>query len=169
MTRDLRNYVIWFLGLLFLQLVILNHLNAGKYFLPYAYVMFLFIFPKSTPRWILLLVGFGLGSAVDLYIHSYGSHSFACTIIAFIRPFLLATIAPKDFAGEEGLITVYDIGFQKYLLYSLVLVFIHHLFVFLIDELRIDSVLTLVGQILTSTLVSVFIIMCLQYVFNKRK
>ena len=118
---------------------------------------------------MLLLAAFGLGSIVDGYLHSYGTHAFSCTIIAFIRPFLLATVAPKDFSAEEGIITVYDIGFQKYLLYVGVLVVIHHFFVFLIDELRVDSVFTLIKQLFVSSLVSMFIILCLQYIFNKKK
>ncbi|MFT6716224.1 MAG: hypothetical protein ACJA0Q_000858 [Saprospiraceae bacterium] len=167
--KNIRYYTLWFIGLLFLQVVVLSNLNASKYVFPFAYVLVLFIFPKSIPRWLLLFIGFGLGSVVDAYLHSYGTHAFSCTIIAFIRPFLLATVAPKDFASDDGAITVYDLGFQKYLLYTGVLVVIHHLFVFLIDELRVDAIFTLIKQLLVSSVVTMFIILCLQYVFNKKK
>lgn len=169
MNKKIQHYLVWFFGLLFLQVVILNNLNASRYVFPYAYLLFLFILPKSIPKWLLLLIGFALGSVVDVYIHSYGTHAFACTVIAFIRPFLLATVAPKDFASDKSIISIYDIGFQKYLIYGGVLVVIHHLFVFLIDELRIDSVGTFIKQLIASSIVSIFLMVCLQYVFNKKK
>jgi rod shape-determining protein MreD len=169
MNKTIQHYVVWFFGLLMLQVLVLNSLNASKYLFPYAYVLFLFILPKSIPRWLLLLIGFGLGSIVDLYLHSYGSHAFSCTIVAFIRPFLLATVAPKDFASDKSIINVYDIGFQKYLIYAGVLLLVHHLFVFLIDELRVDAVFTFIKQLLLSTVASLFLILCLQYIFNKKK
>ena len=157
------------MGLLFLQVVILSNMNASKYVFPFVYVLFLLILPKSTPRWLLLLIGFGMGSIVDAFLHSYGSHAFSCTIIAFIRPYLLATVAPQDFSSDEGIISVYDLGFQKYLLYAGVLVVIHHLFIFLIDELRVGSFFLLIKQLFVSSLVTVFLMLCLQYIFNKKK
>lgn len=169
MSKNVRQYLFWFVGLLFLQVVVLSNLNASKYVFPFVYVLFLFVLPKSIPRWMLLLVGFILGSVVDLYLHSYGTHAFSCTVVAFVRPFLLATVAPKDFSSDEGAITVYDIGFQKYLLYTGVLLLIHHVFVFLIDELRVGDVFTFIKQVFVSTLVSMFLILCMQYIFNKKK
>lgn len=169
MNKSIGKYIIWFVGLLFLQVVVLSNMNASRYVLPFVYMLFLLILPKSTPRWLLLLFGFGMGSIVDAFLHSYGTHAFSCTIIAFIRPFLLATVAPKDFSSDEGIISVYDLGFKKYLLYAGVLVIIHHLFVFLIDELRVGSIFTFVKQVFVSSLVSTFLILCLQYIFNKKK
>jgi len=169
MTKNIRYYFIWFIALLFLQVVVLSNLNASKYVFPFVYVLFLLMLPKVVPRWLLLVLGFALGSIVDAYLHSYGTHAFSCTIIAFVRPFVLATVAPKDFSSDEGVISVYDIGFKKYLLYAGVLVFIHHLFVFLIDELRVADIFTLIKQLLVSSTVTIFLIFCLQYIFNKKK
>ncbi|MFT6747457.1 MAG: rod shape-determining protein MreD [Glaciecola sp.] len=169
MNKNIGKYLVWFIGLLFLQVVVLSNMNASKYVLPFVYVLFLLILPKSTPRWLLLLIGFGTGCIVDTFLHSYGTHAFSCTIIAFIRPSLLATVAPKDFSSDESIISVYDLGLKKYLLYTVVLVVIHHLFVFLIDELRVGSVFNLIKQLFISSLVSTFLILCLQYIFNKKK
>lgn len=169
MNKQIRHFSLWLLGLLFLQLIILSNLNAGKYVFPFVYVLFLLVLPKSTPRWVLLIAGFVLGTIVDLYTNSYGTHAFSSTIIAFIRPFLLATVAPKDYSSDEGAVSIYDLGIKKYLLYAGVLVLIHQSFVLLIDELRIDSFFTFLKQLVVSSVVSIFLILCLQYIFNKKK
>lgn len=168
MTKPFVKYAGWFLGLLFLQVVILNNLQIGKYVFPFCYVLFMLFLPKNTPKWSLLLIGFSLGSVIDLFIHSYGTHAFACTLLAFIRPYVLDAISPKNNSTDSTQPSVQSIGFQNFLVYAGILVFVHHLLVFFIEELRVDSLLLLLSQVVLSSITSVFVIVCLQFIFNPK-
>ncbi len=161
--------MLWVFGLLFFQIAVLNNLNAGKLVFPFAYILFILIVPKNTPHWLLLILGFALGSAVDILSLTYGTHAFASTLVAFVRPYLLNTISPGDSEGDATFISVQQIGFQKFMTYASILVLLHHFFVSLIDEFRIDSVFYLLSQVLISTAVTLFILIVIQFIFLKNK
>lgn len=168
MISLLKTYFLWALGLFFLQVAVLNNLNAGKWIFPYPYVLLILFIPRTIPHWLLLIIGFLVGSLIDVYTHAYGTHAFACTLIAFIRPNLLNSIAPADSFKDDGVITIHNIGVQKFGLYALILLFVHHLFVFFIDEFSTQGFFILVSQVLTSSILSLFIILCLLFIFNKK-
>lgn len=163
-----RKSIFWFVGLIFLQVTVLNNLDAGKWFFAYAYVLFILMLPRNIPHWLLLLIAFALGSIVDLYTQTYGTHAFATTLVAFLRPNLLNSIAPSDSSTDSSFITVHLLGFQKFAVYASIMTLTHHLFVFFIDEFSFVSFFIVIGQVISSTVVSLFAIFCLQFIFNKK-
>ena len=109
-----------------------------------------------------------MGTIIDVFIHSYGTHAFALTLIAYIRPFVLDPIAPRDSASESMEPTVHNLGFQPFVTYAGILLLIHHFFVFLIDELDFGAPLHFMGRWLFSSAISLILILALQYLFNKK-
>lgn len=169
MTQTTRRYVLWAFGLLFFQIAVLNNLNAGNLIFPFAYILFILILPKNIPHWLLLLVGFTYGSAVDILSLTYGAHAFVTTLVSFVRPYLLNTISPGDSDGAGTIVSIQQIGFQKFMAYAGILVALHHLFISLIDELRVDSILHLLSQVVISSAVTIFIVTIIQFIFIKSK
>lgn len=151
-----------------LQVAVLNNLKVGGLLIPFVYPLFLLQFPKNTPRWALLVTGFLLGSLVDIYLHSYGSHAFSLTFIAYLRPFILDAIAPQDSSFESAEPSVYNLGFQRFVTYAGILLLIHHFVVFSIDELQWKAPLFFLGQVIFSTVLSLILSFTIQYVFNNK-
>lgn len=168
MTRIVGKTLVWFGGLLLFQVGVLSNLDAGNMIIPFVYPMVLFQLPRNTARWILLLLAFGIGSLTDIFIHSFGTHAFTLTLIAYIRPYILDPIAPRDSAAESMEPTVQNLGFQRFITYSGILLLIHHFFVFSIDEFDFNAPLHFVGRWLLSALVSLLLMLTLQYIFNKK-
>lgn len=168
MTSNWGKNIVWFLGLLLFQVGVLANLNAGSLFLPFAYPLLLLQLPKNMPRWVLLLIGFFAGSIIDVFILSYGTHAFAFTLIAFIRPFVLDPIAPRDSASESMEPTIQNLGFQRFVTYGGILILIHHFFVFAIDEVDFSAPFHFIGRWLFSSALSLILMLTLQYIFNKK-
>ena len=82
-------HILRFLGLLFLQVLVVDNIRLGYYVHPYVYVLFIFLLPFNIPRWQLLLLGFVNGFFVDLFNGTPGLNAAATVLMAFVRPFVM--------------------------------------------------------------------------------
>ena len=85
-----------FIFLILLQVLILNNMNFSGFVNPYLYILFVLLLPFETPRWFLIFTSFLLGLSIDIFSDSLGMHAFASVSIAFLRPYVLNFISPRD-------------------------------------------------------------------------
>lgn len=159
MDFNIFKYTGRFLLLLAIQVVILNHIHFGGYITPHIYPLFILMLPFDVKGWILLVAAFFTGLGVDMFSDSMGMHAAASVFMAFMRPAVIQLISVKtDFdQGEEPRIE--NNGFGWILLYSLILLFLHHLALFTIEVFRLDEIARILFRTLLSTGFSLFIIM----------
>jgi hypothetical protein len=74
-------------------------------------------------------MAFVLGIAVDMFYDSPGLHASALVLLAYIRKYILKFLEPVDGYSIESTPTIRKYGFNWFLIYSSLLMFIH-LFVF---------------------------------------
>ena len=86
MIKFLLKYFGLFVLLVLLQEFFFSNIQLSGFINPYVYVLFVLMLPMKTPRWILLTTAFLLGLSVDLFADTLGFHTFATTLIAFVRP-----------------------------------------------------------------------------------
>jgi rod shape-determining protein MreD len=67
-----------------------------RFIIPYIYYLFILWLPFSTPRFWLLLIGFLTGLSLDYFTQTPGLHAAACVLIAYIRPFIINLLIPKE-------------------------------------------------------------------------
>lgn len=168
MIKKTFRYTLWFVGLLFLQVVVLSNMDLSKWVFPFGYLFFFIYVEKQFPRWALLLLGFTMGFFVDMFLNTHGLHTFACTLIAYIRPYILAPLSPRDSTSENIEPTFRNMGLNKYSAYAGILIIIHHLIIFYVDEFRIDSFLSTFLQVILSGISTLLVIFSLQLLFIKK-
>lgn len=155
-----------------MQVMIVQNIHLGPYIILLPYVLIILLLPFETPRLLLLGIAFFTGLVIDMFYDSAGMHAAACTLVGFIRYYLLKLIAPRD-GYEQGLEpTVEDMGAAWFLTYAGVLIFIHHLFFFYLEIFRWSEFFkTLLRVILSSvgTFTFVYIIQFLFYRSSSRK
>jgi len=153
--------------LIAVQVVILNQIYFGGYITPYIYPVFILLLPFDVKGWVLLLVAFFTGLMVDMFSDSMGLHTSACLFMAFLRPWVIQLISTKtDYEpGTEPRIENNGLGWI--ITYTIVLIFVHHLALFLIEIFRFDDLLRLIFRVFLSTIVSVFIIMITHLLLGK--
>ena len=138
-SRTLFFNVVRFFFLVFLQVLILNHINLGGYINPYFYIYFILLLPFDTPRWMLLLMAFLLGLSIDIFTNTIGLNASACVMMAFFRPFVISAISsgPESLIGDTP--SLKSQGIKWFLYYSIILVLIHHFALFYLEIFRFSE------------------------------
>lgn len=159
MNLDVIKHIGRFLIVVAIQVIILNQIYFNGYITPYIYPLFILMLPFDVKGWVLLLSSFTLGLSIDMFSDSLGMHAAASLFMAFMRPFIIRFISIKsDFdPGTEPRIE--SNGWGWIFIYTVLLIFLHHLSLFLIEEFRFDDVFRIILRTLGSTFFSVMIIM----------
>ena len=157
-----------FMLLLLAQILIFSNINFSSFVNPYVFPLFILLLPFATPRWLLMLIGFFSGLALDVFLGSMGMHAATCLLIGYLRPFLITIITPK---GTEFEISpnVYAQGPTWFVIYLGIATFIYHTFYFLIEDATFFNLFLLFVKIIFSTIVSVTFMFFFLYLFSSRK
>lgn len=142
MIRLIAKYLLYFMALLFIQVLVLNNMQISSYLNPYVYILLIIILPFETPGWLLLVSGLFSGLVIDVFPQGWsgegstlGIHMAATVFTAYIRPSVLRWINPRDDYEPGTLPRAQDYGFIWYALYVILLVSVHHLTLFFLEEM----------------------------------
>jgi len=169
MVSILVNNIGRFFLLIFLQSLILNEINLGVYMNIYLYVLFIILLPFETPGWILLPVCFLLGLCVDISLNTMGLHTSAATFAAFARPLVLRILKPREGYDMNSSPGLFSMGFNWFVSYSLILVFIHHVWLFFMEAFKFSDVFFILLKVISSMLLNVFLILLAQLLTSSTK
>lgn len=86
----------WFVGLVLLQVLILNNVHIAGYATPFLYIYLILKFESDVPRNVLMLWAFFLGLSVDIFSDTPGMNASATVLLAFLRPVFLRLFVPRD-------------------------------------------------------------------------
>lgn len=151
----------WFVGLVLLQVLILNNLHIAGYATPFLYIYLILKFESDVSRNVLMLWAFFLGLTVDILSDTPGMNAAATVLLAFLRPVFLRLFVPRD--TLDGLVpAIYTMGTVPFLKYLVVSVFVHHGMLLTIEFFSFANMGTLLLRIATSTLLTVTCIMAFE-------
>ncbi len=167
MIIEILKIVFRFIILIAVQVLVLNHVEISGYINPFLYVLFILMLPVRIPRGLLLMIAFATGLLVDLFSNTTGMHAAACVLMAFLRPGWLKIIAPRDGYDVEAVPSVKRFGFQWFIIYSSVMVLVHHVFLFYIEVFRFSEFFSTLMRALASSIVTLLLIIITQYLFTK--
>ena len=160
--------IVRFLVVILFQILVMDNIMIHGYFVPYIYLLFIILMPFETPPWIQLLTGFMLGLGIDIFENTLGMHTAATVLIAFIRPYLLKVLAPRDGYEPDTFPRIHYYGFNWFLKYALIIVVIHHLLLFYLEVFQLKDFLSTFLRVILSSFLSVSTIVLSQYfVFRK--
>lgn len=170
MTKSIK-YIFHIIGLLLVQVLILDQINFGTlniYIAPIIIGTSILIFPISWRGPRLLLIGFIIGLILDAFHNTLGINSSAMLMIAFLRPYILILISPRE--GFEPIfspnITALPLG--KYLIYSSLLFLSFYLTYFAFESFNYQATLTVVLKAISSTIVAIILSALYQYLTIKK-
>lgn len=154
--------------LLLAQILIFSNINFSSFVNPYVFPLFVLLLPFETPRWLLMLIGFGAGLLLDMFMGSIGMHAAACLLVAYLRPFLINIITPK---GTEFEISpnVYAQGVTWFVVYLGITMILYLSFYFLVEAATFLNFFLLLVKILVSTLVSIIFMLIFLFLFSSKK
>lgn len=157
-----------FIILLIIQVFVLNNIRINGYINPYLYVLFILWLPFETPGWLLLLSSFFLGLSVDIFSHTPGMNAAASVFMAFCRPGIIRLLTGSK-TIEPGLSPgIKDMGFNWFFIYSLLLIFIHHITLFYIEIFRFTEFFQTLYRAMLSTISTLVLVLLVEYLFAKK-
>ncbi len=168
MTTLLKN-IIRFVVFIFLQAYVLDKIpSVHQLAKPSLYFLFILWLPFKMHRSALMLVAFIFGLTMDYFSGTPGLHAAPCVLIAYFRPFLLAVLLPKetnDFSYLEP--SVKSLGAAPYSVYLLILTFLHHTLLVLIEWIQFGDFWFFIGKVTATTAVSLLLIFITELLFNR--
>lgn len=156
----------WFIGLVLLQVLILNNVHIAGYATPFLYIYLILKFESNVSRNVLMLWGFFLGLTVDIFSDTPGMNASATVLLAFLRPTFLRLFVPRD--TLEALVpSIRSMGVSPFLKYLFACVFVHHGMLLTIEFFSFAHIGMLLLRIVASTLLTVACIMAIEGIRKK--
>ena len=167
MILDTLNYLLRFVLLVFFQIAIVNNIDLSTYVNPYIYVVFILSLPYNTKPWVVLVLSLLIGITMDSFSSLPGPHIAATVLMGYSRRFYIMFSTNKDDQNAPIKPSVSTKGPIGFLIYALVLVFIHHFMLFFLEAFSFNQFFYTLARIFFSTLFTVLLIVLGQLLFYK--
>ena len=166
--NDILQHTIRFFILASIQILVLNNVQISGYINPFVYILFIMLLPPKMPKAIVLILAFVMGFTIDVFSDSYGIHSSATVLLAFLRPKVLALVSVK---GGEDLeeIGVKQLKINRFFTYSGILCLIHHFTLFYIEAFRVNEFFDTFLRALYSSIISILMILMIESLRSNQK
>jgi hypothetical protein len=169
MNRRFVGNIIRFIVLALAQIYVFNKIQVSGYINPQVYILFILMLPFEISGFWLLTFAFTMGLTIDFFQHTPGLHASASVILAFLRPGVIRLVGKKDDMESWQYPNVRDAGSMWFLAYTIILVFLHHLFLFYFEVFRFSEFFTTLLKVAINTVLTSLIIMMIQFLFYSRK
>jgi len=169
MNRKLVGNIFRFIILAFAQIYIFNKIQVSGFINPQVYVLFILMLPYEISGFWLLSFAFMMGLTVDIFQHTPGMHAAASVTLAFFRPGVIRLVGKKEDLEPWQYPNVRNAGALWFLTYTLILVFMHHLFLFYLEVFRFSEFFHTLLKVFINTVLTSLIIMLIQYLFFSRR
>ncbi len=156
----------WFVGMVLLQVLILNNIHLAGYATPFLYIYPILKMESTTSRNELMAWAFCLGLIVDLFSDTLGMNVIAMVWLAFMRPLFLRLFVQRDKleALLPGVVTMEMLPFLKYVTVSVLL---HQLVLFGVEYFSLAHVEQLLLRVVASTLLTIVCVMAMEGLFRR--
>jgi rod shape-determining protein MreD len=160
--------VLWFVGLVLLQALVLNHIHLCGIATPFLYIYLLLKFPSGMSRNESLLWAFFLGLIVDIFSDTYGINTFASVAVAMVRPYMLQLFTPRDMPDSiiPSFKTMGPASFMKYISLT---IFIQCFLLVAIEVCSFSAILLILLRTLACTLLTVACVVAVEGIRRKEK
>lgn len=167
MNNKLIINILRFVGLLLLQVLIVDNIRLGYYVHPYVYVLFILLLPLNTPKWQLLLLGFTMGFTVDLFCGTPGLNAAATVFMAFLRPYVINSMTRRKDINDNDEPSLNNMGISWFLIYTAILLAAHNIVLFLLEIFSFKLFYIAIIQTLLSVIGSLLLIFLILLIFRK--
>ena len=168
MSELFRN-IFRFILFLLIEVYVLNRVpHLHRFISPSLYFLFILWLPfVVSPRW-LLVIGFLTGLTLDYFTQTPGLHAAACVLIAYVRPFLIAVLTPRDsgdFNYREP--SPQSLLWAPYFIYVLILTLLHHAWLVMLEWMSFGSFSDFLLKLIASTAISLLLIFTVELLFPR--
>lgn len=157
----------WFIGLLLVQVLLLNKIYLFGLATPFIYIYLILVLDKDVETNSLMLIAFSLGLLVDIFCNTPGVNAGASVLLAFSRKRLLRLFGPREEYDNYEPSTI-SMGVWSFCRYAFTATLLHHTVLFVLESFSLSHIGHLSLRILCSTVLTVLLVMSLEFVRHRR-
>lgn len=157
----------WFVGVVLIQVLVLNQMHIYGYATPFFYIYFILKFNSKTSSNELMAWAFALGITIDMFSNTPGMNAAAATCLAFVRTPMLRLVTLRDM-DESFLPGIDTLGMSSFFRFVLLASALFCTFLLLIDTFSFFDLGRLVLRILSSTAATIVCIFCAESIGGKK-
>lgn len=157
----------WFVGVVLIQVLVLNQMHIYGYATPFFYIYFILKFNSKTSSNELMAWAFALGITIDMFSNTPGMNAAAATCLAFVRTPMLRLVTLRDM-DESFLPGIDTLGMSSFFRFVLLASALFCTFLLLIDTFSFFDLGRLVLRILSSTAATIVCIFCAESIGRKK-
>jgi hypothetical protein len=170
MSDLVRNTIRFVLFILVQYYVLFQIRPLHQFVVPYIYYLYVLWLPFSLGRMSLMLVSFLFGLTLDYFTQTPGLHAAACTLIAYLRGFVVNILIPQEGAEQNYKSpSPVSMGWAPYAVYVLVLTLLHHTYLVLLEWLQFGSFLFFLGKVLATSGISLMLVLITELLFFRKE
>lgn len=154
--------VLAFFAYLLGQVIFIKNFDLFNTAFCFLYINFILSLPVYTDHRLLLGLGFLTGFFVDNFYDTLGMHTMSCVLLAYLRPYMILFLSDKT---EIYDISIKENGVGKFFQYTAILVFLHHLCLFSLQQFSGRLWLDVLVKTFASTIFTTSMIFIIQYIF----
>jgi rod shape-determining protein MreD len=170
MSELLKNSIRFVLFILVQVFILFKMPPLHRFITPYLYFLFILWLPFNLPRSSLTLIGFIFGLSLDYFSRTPGLHAAACTLIAYVRPFIISLLISQEGADKNYISpSITSMGWAPYAVYVLVLTLLHHTWLVFLEWMNFGSFMYFLGKVVASAAVSFLLIILTEMLFYRKQ
>lgn len=158
-----------FLGLLVFEIFVVSRIQISYLISPSVYLFFILQLRVRTSGYWVLLFGFLSGLLFDLIFHTGGVHAASTTLAAFLRVLILPVFLSTEDYDNNIHPGIYTMGPGRFLLFSFILLYAHHLSWFMLEIFKFDRIWITLLKAVISSMLSLALIYIIGLLFYKKK
>ncbi len=151
-------YILMFIILVLLQVVILNSISFLSFAIPLVYIYFIIKLPIRLSQSAMLLLGFALGFAIDIFSNTPGINAAATTLLAMVRrPIMSIFFLTEDYAETEPAIST--LGISTFVKYIILMLLVHIIALVVLESFSFFNIKLILLRVVCSTAISAVLIL----------
>ena len=157
-----------FVSFALIQVFVLNQIELGWGILPMIYPLMIFLLPSETETSLLMFIAFLLGISVDVLSNTFGLHTSALVLMAYVKPWFFKKFAPREDYELNKETNVFTMGQKWFVTTFGALILLHHFWFFLFEIADLGKIGYLIQKLILSSVLSFLLCVGLQIIFVKK-
>lgn len=158
--KSIAQQIAWFIGLVALQVLVFNHIQLAYLINPFPYIYLLLVLPNRQNRAVTVAEGFILGLVIDALSSTWGIHTAATTLAAYMAPAVLRLFArPEQMEKDVPELDQMGPGFVAY---AASIIVAHHLVLFALEAFSLRLLPMALLKTVTSGAITLMIVLLLE-------
>lgn len=159
MKLDYLYEVMRFVVLILLQVLVFNQISIFGFATPFLYIYFLLKLPMGRNVFYVIIMGFLMGFAIDIFLDTPGINAAATTLVAALRrPLLRLFFTREEF--ENFIPGIYS-ALGPFIRFAVVMVVIHQTAIFGLEAFSLFNLNILLLRLLSSVVLTLILLFAL--------